>query len=52
MEDSLVIVILLIVAYIYFQHNPDAIDKPIFKKISIFTGKCTTAFKEFVSEIF
>ena len=52
MDDALVIVILIIVAYIYFQHNPDVVNKPIFKKTSIFVGKCSTALKDFVSEIF
>lgn len=52
MDDALVIVILVIIAYLYFQHNPEITEKPIFKKISTFVSKCTTAFKEFISEIF
>lgn len=51
MDNILLLCILVVLAIIYFQNNPEAKEKPIYKKTSIFVEKCSTALKELISDL-
>jgi hypothetical protein len=50
MDNVLIVIVLIVVGIIYIQNNPQAKEKPLYKRLYTFVDRCGSAFSELMSD--
>ena len=50
MDNVLIVIVLIVIGIIYIQNNPQAKEKPLYRRLHTFISRCGAAFSELMSD--